>query len=115
MTGYNLVLLNAFPVNAFPYDIFTVAFMREEVSNLAKDVVLAESVKCFIRHPATVELLNTLLKVKLEPSSELYRYSTNDIIYIITLKSPERGKETAKLSLDDLLIYRVIVAEGSWL
>jgi Domain of unknown function (DUF1874). len=110
-----LVLLNAFPINAFPFKEFTVSFKEVDISRLRKDVSNASVIKCFIRHPSTVEVLSKLLGIKLEPSSELYRYEEGDIIYIITLRTPERGKEVSEVRTEELLIYYCVVLKDVWL
>jgi hypothetical protein len=97
-----LILLNAFPVNAIPFDTFTALFKRTSIEELARDVATAPEVLCYIRHPATVATLQSLLNVPLRPSSELYRYREHDIIYVVTLKTPQRGQEVAEIKLEDL-------------
>ena len=110
-----LVLLNAFPISAFPYDTFTALFRRTTVEELARDAATATEVLCYIRHPATVLSLQSALNVPLKPSAELYRYAEGDVIYVVTLKTPQRGQEVAEVRLEDLDVVRVVVAPGSWL
>lgn len=110
-----LVLLNAFPISAFPYDTFTALFRRTTVEELARDAATATEVLCYIRHPATVLALQSLLNVPLRPSAELYRFKEGDLIYVIALKSPQRGQEVTEVKPEDLDVVRVVVAPGSWL
>jgi hypothetical protein len=109
-----LVLLNAFPVNAIPYDTFTALFRRTTVEELARDAVTATEVLCYIRHPATVLALQSLLNVPLRPSAELYRYREHDLVYVITLKTPTRGQEVTEVKPGDLDVVRVVVVQGAW-
>jgi hypothetical protein len=110
-----LVLLNAFPLSAFPYDTFTALFRRVTVEELARDAATATEVLCYIRHPATVLALQSLLNVPLRPSAELYRYREPDLMYVITLKTPQRGQEVAEVKLEDLDIDKVVVVGGAWI
>jgi hypothetical protein len=110
-----LVLLNAFPVNAIPYDTFTVLFRRVAVEELARDAATATEVLCYIRHPATVLALQSLLNVPLRPSAELYRFKEGDLIYVIALKSPQRGQEVTEVKPEDLDIVKVVVVQGAWI
>ena len=109
-----LVLLNAFPLSAFPYDTFTALFRRTSIEELARDVATATEVLCFIRHPATVATLQGLLNVPLKPSAGLYEYREGDLVYVITLKTPTRGQEVAEVKPEDLDVTRVVVVQGAW-
>jgi len=112
-----VVLLNALPLNAVKYDNFvitvsrvTVDHMRRYLKNL-RDYVQYE-LKCYIRHSATVDLLNKLLNIDLGTSNELYQYQDGDIIFVVTLKKPTRGAEVINLSEEDIEIFRVNIAKG---
>jgi len=112
-----VVLLNALPLNAFPYDHFAIQVHRASFT-LVKNVVYAVarvSVECFIRHEATVKLLEKVLGLELKPSSGLYQHQPDDIIFVITLKKPVRGAEVTELKEDDVEVFEVIVARGIWL
>jgi hypothetical protein len=52
-----LVLLNAFPLNAFPHRRFAAEFERVSLAELTKSCEDADEVVNFIRHPATVAAL----------------------------------------------------------
>ena len=110
-----LVLLNAFPVNAFPYDEFTATFKKVGIEWLRHDLKLVDEVKSFIRHTATANLLKKLLNIELQVSNELYRYVEGDLIYVVTLKELKRGVETTELGVDDLIIHYVVVLKGIWI
>ena len=116
-----VVFLNALPLNAIQYEKFTIwcskwtfELMISEFKEIYKNKY---EVLCFIRHPATIKVLNEILKevnITLTPSSELYIHKDFDIIYIVTLKKVERGKEVTELSKDDLEIYQITVMRGLW-
>jgi hypothetical protein len=105
-----VVLLNAFPLSAFPKQLFSVVFRRVTLSELAEDCQGAE-VANYIRHPATVELLSKALNRKLEPSAGLYKFDEerDKAIYVISLKAPQRGAEVAAVKPEDLDIVRARV------
>jgi hypothetical protein len=116
-----IVLLNAFPVNAIQYELFTASFklltLDEFVRELVNHVVSKRTVVNYIRHESTLKLITNKLgnvKIDLKPSNELYRYSEDDIIYIISLKKPIRGQEV-EVKEEDLLIHRCVIAKGVWL
>ena len=110
-----LILLNAFPVNAIPFERFTALFKRTSIEELTRDVATASEVLCYIRHPATVLALQSALNVPLKPSAELYRYREHDLIYVITLKLPQRGQEVSEVKLEDLDLLKVVVVSGAWI
>jgi hypothetical protein len=105
-----VVLLNAFPLSAFPMNLFSVVFRRVTLSELSADCQGAEVVN-YIRHPATVELLSKELGRKLEPSAGLYKFdeARDKAIYVITLKQPQRGAEVTTIKPEDLDIVRARV------
>jgi len=104
------VFLNALPLTALNID--TVAILKIFKVNhesLKKVVPLMSSKACFIRHPATVKLLNKLYGLDLKPSNELYSFKDGDIIHVVVLKKPVRGEEVEKLTENDIDIYQVKV------
>jgi hypothetical protein len=106
---FRLVLLNSFPVNAFSFAAFTARFEKSSFTEMKFDELRCGEIACFIRHPATVSLINQELGTKLEPSAGLYKYDTQDIIYIITLRTPERGKEATAVTASEVEIWKVEV------
>jgi len=123
-----IIFLNALPLNSINYDTYTVWVKRWSFELLIKELKNVYfihafrdqyEVLCFIRHPATVKVLNEILKevnVTLTPSPELYIHKETDIIYVVTLKQQkiERGKEVTELTKDDLEIYEITIAKGLW-
>ena len=115
-----LVLLNAFPLNAFPYfqdlevgEDITLAFRRLSLEDL-KDMTKRHEIVNYIRHPGTLQFLSNKLGIELKPSNDIYREDKRDIVVIITLKNPERGKETSNITDDDLLIYMLSFLYPGW-
>jgi len=116
------VFLNALPLNAVNYDAYTVLVRRCSFDLLIDEIRMFSkyyniTVKSYIRHPATLSILNDVLKevnISLTPSSGLYEYREGDIIYVISLKQQkvERGKEVTELTKEDLEIYSVVIHKG---
>lgn len=110
-----LVLLNALPLNSIPFKDFAIQIRRASINDIATTLPSAKEIKCYIRHEATVRLLSSLLKVELKPSAELYSFDPNDLLYIVTLKKPIRGQDVAEINENDIEVFRIVVAEGTWL
>ena len=121
-----VVLLNSLPLNAldwFSNTVYTIIVrkfstreLREYIKFLKKEG-LSVTIKCYIRHKATVELLKKILGVDIEVSSELYEYPgmhSDHIIFVITLKRPVRGQEVDNITESDIDIFKVIPLEGDW-
>jgi hypothetical protein len=106
-----IVFLNALPLNAFPkkkirllvepLDLGLLRFAVEEGTRLGY------AVEHYIRHPATLELLQELGVPVSAPSSGLYRYEEGDIIIVVTLKAPLRGAEQRYVSIEDIEVFSV--------
>jgi len=116
-----VVLLNALPLNAIPYERFAIQVARlspgvfEDL--LTRNIERGYQIVSFIRHKETVHLLSKMLNIKIETSSDLYEFIEDDLIYVITLKPEkiQRGQEATDLKPEDLAYYYVAVAEGVWL
>jgi hypothetical protein len=107
---FRLVLLNAFPINAFDsFTSFTARFEKSSFTEMKFDELRCGDIVCFIRHPATVSLINQKLSTQLQPNLGLYKHDPRDIIYIVSLKSPERGKEATTITENDVDIWKVEV------
>jgi len=102
------VFLNALPLNALniskPTKLIITPVKPEVLKQLAPEMQPKAS---YIRHPATVQLLNKLFNLNLSVSSELYKYQQGDVIYVITLKKPVRGAEIENITENDIEIYHV--------
>ena len=103
-----VVLLNALPLNAFPFSSFNLKVQNIAIDEL-KALITGKTAINFIRHPATVQLLSNVLGIDLTPSPGIYQYSQDDEIVVITLKTPQRGQEVQEIQQSDLLIYKVEV------
>ncbi len=109
------VLLNSLPLNAFPFSSFDLGIMKEDLAEIKRirDMYEADNEEYrfanYIRHPATLKLLSEKLGVNFEPNSGLYSYQPDDIIFVITLNTPQRGKEETEISENDISVYKIIV------
>ena len=105
-----VVLLNALPVNAFMLSVGERVELSVRRISLeeARTLITAGRVANYIRHPATVQVLNRLFGVNLTPSSELYTYRPGDIllIVVVTQRSLQRGQEV-QVAVEDLEFYLV--------
>ena len=107
MTRY--VFLNALPLNALPRKplVLKVAPVKPEVLRQLADMMKPRA--SYIRHPATVKLLNKLFNLDLQVSNELYKYQKEDVLYVVTLKRPVRGAEVEDLTENDIEVFQVEV------
>jgi hypothetical protein len=110
-----IVLLNALPINAFPYSKMhlivrkvSINAIRNEINYYTVDGVMPV-ISNYIRHVATVQLLSQKLGIKLEANAGLYSYMPGDVIFVITLNAPQRGQDVLQLSEQDVSIYKVNV------
>jgi hypothetical protein len=107
------VLLNALPLNAFEYERFSLTVVRITpyylIGSLKDNMEKGVAVVNYIRHPATVNLLNQH-GLNLQPSSGLYKYESGDLLFIVTVKTPQRGQEM-QVGLSDLDCFIVFVKE----
>jgi len=116
-----VVLLNALPLNAIPYERFAIQVNRLSPDafeySILQDIDKGYQIISFIRHKATVDLLSKMLNVEIKVSNELYKYQESDLIYIVTLKPEkiQRGQEATDLKPEDLAYYYIAIAEGVWL
>jgi hypothetical protein len=112
-----IILLNALPLNSFLYFNFNASIRRiENLEQLKKEIERLggqELLVNFIRHPATIKLLQQKLGYNLTPVSVLYTYFPGDHIFVVTLSQwQERGKEKEQLEESDILIYEVKIYGG---
>ena len=107
-----VVFLNALPLNAIPYNSFTIACWRVGFDVLRIHVV-DSVVESYIRHEATLRLVSSVLGVDLKPSSGLYSYRPGDALAVVTLKKPARGQEVAEVKPEDLDVHLCLVSRGN--
>lgn len=104
------VFLNALPLNALgitkPTKLTVTPVSPGVLRQLAPEMKPRVS---FIRHPATVRLVNDLLGLGLKPESGLYHYEEGDVLIVITLKRPVRGAEVSNLTENDIEVFQVEV------
>jgi len=114
-----VVFLPSVPLSAISHTSFTVVYRRvslEKLKNLLK-YACGEGYKdcvfeCYIRHESTVKLLNEILGLNLKPSADLYTFSDEDAVVVVSLKMPTRGAE-AEVKPDDLDVAVVDVFEDA--
>ena len=70
-----------------------------------------EVVVNYVRHPSTVQLLQSLLPNMQQASSPEYHINANDTVYMVSLanRAPTPGAEVSVQNLSQLVIYRVRV------
>ena len=104
-----LVLLNALPLNAIDYRRFDLSVYRVDfnyfIDSLTEKINRGVELVSYIRHPSTVSLLNKH-GITVEPSSGLYKYKNGDVMFIVTVKTPQRGQEM-QVTESDLDCYIV--------
>ena len=106
------VFLNSIALNMFQKPFFKLLVTKVRHDVLKQLVSMMKDIECYIRHKATVELLSKELGLNLQPSSDLYKYREGDVLLVVSLKKPIRGKELENISLDDLDIWMVEVMTG---
>ena len=113
-----LVFLNALPINAFKspplppkFTLHVYNISIHVLKSVIDDMVKPWNIPIinYIRHEATVRYLNEKLSLNLTPSSGLYEHQRYDVLVVITLKRPERGREITEIKDEDLDIYLVEV------
>ena len=84
----------------------TVRFRRlniEEVRELLRGEVVS-----YIRHAATVQVIQELVNRQIQPNNGIYVYEPNDTIIMVVLTTPQRGQEVVP-RLEDLSFFLVEV------
>jgi len=105
------VFLNSLPLNAFDKPFMQLLVTKVDPNYVKLLIQYDDNVECYIRHKATVDIINKLLELDLKPSSELYKYRDGDVLIIVSLKKPVRGQEINNITIDDLDIRMVEVAK----
>ena len=105
------VFLNSLPLNAFDKPFMQLLVTKVDPNYVKLLIQYDDNVECYIRHNATVDIINKLLELNLKPSSDLYKYRDGDVLIIVSLKKPVRGQEVQDVTLDDLDIRMVEVAK----
>ncbi len=114
MQRSRLIFLNALPLNSIPLNHFCVDVRRVDAEFLRFLVREAKSINAeiisYIRHEATLNLLNKIFNLNLVSSPGLYQWRENDEIIVITLK---RGiiLDPHDVELEDLEIFHVYISE----
>ena len=108
-----VVFLNALPLNAIHASSFTITVSKVDAELMKKWINVFKKFKfdfkCYIRHKSTIDVLNKEFELMLEPSSDAYCYEENDRLIIVTLKSPQRGREVEVKDINNLDFYYATV------
>jgi hypothetical protein len=114
MERRRLVFLNALPLNAINLQHFCIDVRRQSVDDVRYDVAKAKStgseIISYIRHEATLRLINELFGLNLSPNPGLYEWREGDEIIVITLRKPVRGQEVQQIDVNDLEFFYVYVS-----
>ena len=103
-----IVLINGFSTSIANHpERLLVEFRRITPSALREAVQNATTILNYIRHPATVNILNELLGTQLGVNSGLYTWRGERVIMIV-LNAPQRGQEATPRP-EDLVIYEVVI------
>jgi hypothetical protein len=114
-----IVLLNALPINAFPYSEMHLIVRKVGLERIKNEIEyytvsgVMPVISNYIRHVATVQLLSQKLGIKLEANPGLYSFMPGDVIFVITLNSPQRGQDVMQVSEQDITIYKVNVESAT--
>jgi hypothetical protein len=103
------VLLNAFSLSMLNNPTRALVEFRRLSPEELRQIVQNARVESYIRHNATVQVLNELLQVQITPNNGIYSYN-NERIIVVALGAPQRGQEV-NVRLQDLVIYEVVIHE----
>ncbi|RLG84700.1 MAG: hypothetical protein DRO39_07245 [Thermoprotei archaeon] len=109
-----LIFAPPLPLNAFQGKTISIKVRRlsiEELRHLVEQYKQqGVEIMNYIRHPSTVRILNEVLGLDLQPSSELYQYQQGDIVIVVGLRRPVRGQEV-EVTVNDLDIAIISIVE----
>jgi hypothetical protein len=102
-TGLNIVLLNALPTNAFnqPVQIGLYRVPKEYLMPLF-NVLANHNVKCFIGHPTTAQIIDSMIGVKCVRGQ--WVFSDEHMAIIFTLMTRAVSGTEVPVTLNDLLV-----------
>jgi hypothetical protein len=104
-----LIILNALPLNIFPRAPIRLRIVPIDDLRTIATIATNAQIVHFVRHPATLNLLRTLIPSLSEPNAGIYRYQDGDLLIIIVLRTPQRGQELQNVTLTDLEAWLVEV------
>jgi hypothetical protein len=114
-----IVLLNGLPLNAFEFTEMHLIVRKVGINAIRNEINyytvsgVMPVISNYIRHVATVQLLTQKLGIKLEANPGLYSFMPGDVIFVITLNTPQRGQETLQISEQDISVYKVNVESAT--
>ncbi len=110
-----LVFLNALPLNSISLNRFYIDVRRIDIETMNYIVKKAKSTNSdilnYIRHEATLRLINSLLGLNLSINPGLYQWQPGDELIIVSLRKPIRGQDAVEVTIDDLDMFYAYVSE----
>ena len=89
-----------------PKDNYTLIVEKKDpalLKNIVKRLLgMGYDVDCFIRHQSTIDVINEFFGFTLTATDRLYSYEDKDILIVVSLKQPQRGREVQIQSVGDL-------------
>ena len=107
LTMARLVVLNAHSLNAFSGNKYTLRIRRVSFAELPGLAAKYDGVIHYVRHQATMQLLNMYISLSPTSSIGLYQYSPGDALLVVVLKVPVRGQEVNSVSENDIELFLV--------
>jgi hypothetical protein len=109
-----VVVLNALPLNALPRAHLELDVLPVSINDLASWIQrrLAEGYEVlhFVRHASTIQALRSIgIPLPEQPNSGLYTYRPDDLLVVVTLRTPPRGQEQQNIRPEDLEVWIVTV------
>jgi len=87
-----------------------IEFRRLTLEETLRLLQEGNTVEHYIRHQATVQLLQSL-GIQLGTPGNVYIYRPGDVIIMAVLAAPQRGQEVTRLQPEDLVFYLVTVLQ----
>ncbi len=87
-----------------------VEFQRITIEEV-RQILSSSNVIHFVRHPATLQLIEQLAGRSLPSGGNTYLYQRGDVVVMAVLSVPQRGQEVAAVRPEDIVFYRITVHE----
>ncbi len=110
-----IVIMNALPLNALPRSTLNLSITPVSLKDLAdwikRKVTQGYVVTHYIRHSGTIAALRSIgIPLNERPNEGLYKYRQDDILVVVSLRSPTRGQDIAEVKPEDLDAWVVFVS-----
>jgi hypothetical protein len=107
-----IVFLNAIALNMVPkraYGIYVESVSLRDVVEFVNRHSGVEVVH-YIRHLSTLSLLRRYIpRLGEQQNAGLYQWQEGDVIFVVTLKTPQRGTEVQQVTEEDIAVYHVTI------